>query len=275
MMKKFVFALAVLLMPVLAHAQASTAVAGRASVGVDYKIAKGFHINVSEELRSGDGFSSIGSLRTTVGMSYKPIKYLKLGVGYVNINPYKVNKEITVDDNTTTYTGFWNPRHRFYFDATGHVNVGDFQLGIKERLQLTHRTGDFNVYQETPNELALRSRVFVKYRRWKAVEPSVYFEVRTALNGPWGSYEATNDDDGKSYNKYTPAGYTHVYNNRYRGCIKADWNIGKHHTMAPFVLLDYCSDYEIDTNKKGTKFYGAQYVDVFRVSLGLGYTFNF
>lgn len=274
MMKKFVFALAVLLMPVLAHAQASTAVAGRASVGVDYKIAKGFHINVSEELRSGDGFSSIGSLRTTVGLSYKPIKYLKLGVGYVNINPYKVNKEITVDDNTTTYTGFWNPRHRFYFDATGHVNVGDFQFGLKERLQLTHRTGDFNVYQETPNALALKSRVYAKYRRWKAFEPSVYFELRTALNAPWGNRSAELVD-GEDYYQYTPAGYTHVYNNRYRGCIKADWNIGKHHTLAPFVLLDYCSDYEIDTNKKGTKFYGAQYVDVFRVSLGLGYTFNF
>ncbi len=274
-MKRIVIALALVLAPVIAGAQ-STVFAGRASVGADYKIMKGMHVEFEEELRSADSFSSLGSMRTTLGFTYKPVKYVKLGVGYTLINPYTVDKEIELSDgSTSTFTGFWYPRHRFFFDGAGHMNLGDFQFGVKERLQLTHRTGDFNVYQNTPDALALKSRVYMKYKRWKAFEPTAYFEVRTALNDPWGSYQTATNDDGDVYYKYTPAGYTHVYNNRYRGGLKADVNLGKTHTFAPYVLLDFCSDYEIDTNKDGTKLKSAAYEEVFRVSVGLSYTIKF
>ena len=97
-MKKLLL-LTALLLPMAAQAQI---IGGRASVGVDYKIAKGLHITAEEEIRSADSFSSLGSLRTTLGLTYKPAKFLKVGVGYTLINPWKVDKEL---DDGTLYTG--------------------------------------------------------------------------------------------------------------------------------------------------------------------------
>ncbi len=278
MKKSLILTLVALLLPFLALAQSST-VAGRASVGVDYKIKKGLHITAEEEIRSSDSFSSLGSMRTSLGLTYKPIKALKLGVGYTLINPYKTNKEIEDSEgNVTTYTGFWNPKHRFYFDATGYLRLGDFQFSLKERLQLTNTPDpDMNVYQSPRNLVALKSRIGVEYKGWASVEPSVSFEVRTALNEPWGTTSGSQQtkSDGTTYYAYTHTGYTHVYNNRYRGNIGLDWKITKQHVLSPYVLLDYISEYELDTNKKGTRLFSAAYTDLFRVTLGIGYTFKF
>ena len=79
-MKKMLLALAVALVPTFAMAQ-SASFAGRASVTADYKIVKGLHLSVGEEIRSNDNFSALGSLRTTVGLTYKPIPYLRIGAG--------------------------------------------------------------------------------------------------------------------------------------------------------------------------------------------------
>lgn len=277
-MKKTLLALALALVPAFAFAQ-SASFAGRASVEADYKIVKGLHLSVGEEIRSNDNFSALGSLRTTVGLSYKPIKFLKVGVGYTLINPWKNGKEIELaDESTVKYYGFWAPKHRFFADVTGIVRFGDVQFSLRERMQLDHNadTG-MNIYQDPRNKVALRSRLGVKYKGWRMVEPYANFELRTQLNGAWGSYSGSQQTkkDGTTYYKYTPAGYTHVYNDRYRGEIGVDLNFGKHHTLNPYLLLDYLSEYEIDTNKKGTKFYSAGYTNLFRVSLGIGYTFNF
>jgi len=267
-----ILALAVLLLPLTLFGQAKFA--GRASVEADYKISKGFHITAEEEVRVADGLAGLSSLRTTLGASYKVNKYFKLGAGYTLINPYK-----------DTWQAFNAPRHRFYADVAGYYKVGDFQFSLRERLQLTHRTGEFNVYQNTPNALALKSRIGVKYKRIKAFEPSLSFEMRTALNDPWGNIDESQglltkksgDRAGETYYVYEHTGYNHVYNNRYRINIGADWSLARHHTFSPYLMLDYCTDYEIDTNGSGTKLYTATtgYSDVFRISIGLSYKFSF
>ncbi len=143
-MKKTLLALALALVPAFAFAQ-SASFAGRASVEADYKIMKGLHLSVGEEIRSNDNFSALGSLRTTVGMTYKPIKYLKVGLGYTLINPWKNGKEIELTDgSTTTYNGFWAPKHRFFADVTGIVRFGDVQLSLRERVQMDHN-GDSDI----------------------------------------------------------------------------------------------------------------------------------
>lgn len=277
-MKKLAFVLA-LLLPAAAFAQTSSSFAGRASVEADYKIMKGLHLSVGEEIRSNDNFSALGSLRTTVGLTYKPIPYLRIGVGYTLINPWKNGKEIELTDgSTTTYNGFWAPKHRFYADITGMVRLGSFQFSLRERVQMDHNgDSDMNIYQDPRNKVALRSRLGVKYKGWKMVQPYAHFEIRTQLNGAWGSTSGSQQSkkDGTTYYDYTPEGYTHVYNDRYRGNIGLDWNISKHHTLSPYVLLDYISEYEIDTNGKGTRLFSAAYNNLFRVSVGLGYVFSF
>ncbi len=276
-MKKLALSVLALLAGIMAQAQ-SASFAGRASVEADYKIVKGLHLSVGEEIRSNDNFSALGSLRTTVGLSYKPIKYLKVGVGYTLINPWKNGKEIELaDESTTKYYGFWAPKHRFFADVTGIVRWGDVQFSLRERVQMDHNAdSDMNIYQDPRNKVALRSRLGVKYKGWKVVEPYANFEIRTQLNGAWGSYGNQNTKkDGTTYYDYTPTGYTHVYNDRYRGELGVELNLGKRHTLNPYLLLDYLSEYEIDTNKKGTRLFSAAYSNLFRVSLGVGYTFNF
>ena len=263
-MKRIIIALA-LLLPWSALAQTATEWGARASVEANYKITKGVHLYAEEELRTSG--SSLDNVRTTLGFSYKPFKILKFGVGYTLIN--------TMDASTGV---FKNPRHRFFADLSGSVRAGDFQFGLKERVQLTHRTGSFNTYQNNPNALALKSKFTVKYKGWYTAEPYASFELRTALNEPWGTVSGSaqwNSKNTKTYYDYTPAGYTHIYNNRYRGEMGVEFNFNKTHALKPFVLLDYNSDYEIDCNSDGTRLFSAEYVNSFKLSLGLSYVFSF
>ena len=248
---------------------------GRASVGLDYKIKKGLHVTLEEEIRADNNFARLNRMQTTVGLTYKPVSWLKLGVGYTLINPYKTEKEL---DDGSYYTGFWAPRHRAYADVTGYLKLEDFQFSLRERVQFTHNSyEDLNEYQTTRNAWALKSRVGVKYKGWTTLQPSLSFEVRTALNDPWGytSGSQQTTKSGKTYYNYTPTGYTHVYNNRYRFNLGADINLTKQHTLKPYILLDSCSDYEIDTNSSGNRLFNAAYNDSFMVTVGIGYTFSF
>ena len=281
-MKKIVLALA-LLLPAAAFGQ-TFSTGARASVGVDYKIKKGLHIEAREEMRMADNFAGLGSLRTTIGLSYKPLDFLKVGVGYTLINPYKINKEL---DNDVLYTGFWAPQHRLTADVTGTLKAGKFSFSLRERLQFTHNAYDaLNVYQSTRNALALKSRIGVKYKGWRYVDPSLSFEVCAALNDPWGvvsgSAQTTNDTK-REYYTYTHTGYTHAYINRLRLNLGADINLSKYHTLSPYVLFDYYLDYEIDTNgadkwaEKGVRIFtdSTGWVYSTGLILGLKYTFSF
>ena len=263
-MKRIVILLA-LLLPAGAWAQTTTEFGARASVEANLKISKGFHLYVEEELRTNT--TSLDNIRTTVGLTYKPAKWFKMGVGYTLINPYSASN-----------TAFKAPRHRFFADVAGSLNAGDFQFTLKERFQYTHRCGTFNVYQNTPNAMALKSKFTVKYKGWYVPQPYLSFEMRTVLNDPWGTAGTTqqwNKSGTKTYYDYTHTGYTHVYNNRYRAEAGVELEFNKSHSLKPYVLVDFNSDYEIDTNAEGTRVFSAAYVNSIKVSLGLSYVFSF
>ncbi|MBE6222238.1 MAG: DUF2490 domain-containing protein [Bacteroidales bacterium] len=265
-MKKLLITLA-LLLPLAAAAQSTTEGSVRASAGVDVKIRKGLHLSVEEEIRMNGAFKNLNRLQTTVKVEYKPLNWMKLGLGYSLINPYSYAN-----------MGFKNTRHRVFFDVGAHYTTfSRFSFSIRERIQLTHRSGVFNAYQNTPNKVELKSRVGVEYKGWTYFEPGVFFELRTALNDPWGevSGEMKYKDDGTTYYDYTPLGYTHVYNSRYRAIFRTDIKLSKHHVLEPYAYVDYLTAYKIDTNSEGTRLFRAEYDDHFRISLGISYTFKF
>lgn len=283
-MKRLILALALLLPAAAAWGQGLQA---NASVEVDYKITKGLHISAGQEIRSNDGLTALGSMRTALGISYKPFKFLKVALGGYLINPFKTGKEITyldtdgVTELTTSYTGFWAPKYRAYFDVGGYYRLGDFQFSLKERLQLTHNSdANMNEYQSVRNALALKSRLGVKYKGIRWMEPFLAFEMRTALNEPWGTVSGsaqTTKNTKREYYAYTPAGYTHVYNNRYRIALEVSFALSRHHSLTPYFQVDFNNEYVIDTNKAGTRLYsdGTYYDNSVGPCMGLAYTFSF
>ena len=118
------------------------------------------------------------------------------------------------------------------------------------------------------------------------MDPSLSFEVRAALNDPWGTVSGnaqTTNDTKREYYTYTHTGYTHAYINRLRLNLGADILLSKSHTLTPYVLFDYYMDYEIDTNgadkwaEKGVRIFkdGTGWVYSTGLILGLKYTFSF
>lgn len=269
-MKKLVLMLA-LLAPVAAFGQVT--VGGRASVGVDYKISKGLHAEAEVEVRAADSFAGLGSTRTTLGLTYKPLSFLKVGIGYTNINPFKTNKELS---SGSFYTGFWYPRHRLYADMSGTLKAGDFRFSLRERLQFTHNTADsLNIYQSTRNALALKSRLGVKYKGFRHVTPALSVELRHALNDPWGTVSGSAKTTGntkREYYDYIHTGYTHAYLNRVRVNLGAQIDFNKHHSLEPYVMYDYNRVYEIDTN--GMKNWEEDGVRLFTDGTGWAYGSN-
>jgi hypothetical protein len=265
MMKKIALTLT-LLLPLAAAAQTEVGGGVRMSAAAEYKIMKGLHVNVEEEVRFGGVFQSLNRLQTTVGVEYKPFKFMKLGLGYSLINSYDAIEST-----------FKSPRHRVFVDAGGHYTVNHFSFSIRERVQYTHRSGTFNVYQNTPDAFALKSRLGVEYQGWAYFEPGVFLEMRTQLNAPWGQTSGSmqTKDDGTTYYAYTPTGYSHVYNDRYRLIFRTNIKVTPNHILRPYAFVDFYTPYEIDTNAEGTRLFKASYVNYLNVNVGISYTFKF
>ena len=274
-MKTRIIILLGLFIPVLASAQTDVALdpefGGRISVSVDKRITQGLHVSLEEEVRFDNNFSSLDRLQTTVGLNYKVHPNIKLGLGYALINGYGANSE-----------SFKNPRHRLMADVTGTLHLGQWNISLKERFQVTRRTGDYNIYQNPKNALTLKSRLTARYKGFGAVQPYAYFEVRNYLNAP--VIEAA--FDGTNY--YTLDGYSETgepgwflkgfnggYVNRLRGSIGVDYRIDRHSTLNFYILGDYIMDKVVDANAEGTKLKSYTKETGFRGWVGARYEFAF
>ena len=264
-----------MLFPMAAISQTDVALdpefGGRVSVELDKKIVKGLHVNLEEEVRFDNNFGSLNRLQTTVGLNYKVNEFLKMGAGYALINGYSSNNQT-----------FKNMRHRFMFDVKGTLKVDNWNLSLKERFQLTHRTGDYNAYQNPANALTLKSRVMAKYCGFGSVEPYAFFELRNYLNAPVisAAYDGTNYLTLDSYDEEGAAGwfltgFNGGYVNRLRGSIGMDYKINKHNTLNFFVIADYVMDKVVDANAEGTKLKSYTREKGFKAWVGAGYEFAF
>lgn len=240
----------------------------RISAEIDKKITKGLHVNLEEEIRLVDNFSHFGRFQTTLGCSYKINQHLKVGVGYALINPY-----------SSTNKAFKNSRHRLQADATGSISAGSWKFSLKERIQVTHYTGDFNEYQHARNLIMLKSRLMAKYSISKKYVPYSYIEFRHYLNAP----VITASYDGSSYSSTTGSeeagwflkGFNGSYLNRFRGALGINIKFNKQNALNLYMMGDYVMDKEVDANAEGTKLKSYTRETGFVGWLGAGYTFSF
>jgi hypothetical protein len=264
-----------LFFPMIAFSQTDVALApelgGRISLSLDKRITKGLHATLEEEVRFDNNFGSLDRLQTTVGIDYKVHPNIKLGLGYALINGYGANSE-----------SFKNPRHRFIVDATGTLHLGNWNLSLKERFQVTRRTGDFNVYQNPQNALTLKSRLKAQYKGFGKVQPYAYFEVRNYLNAPVveaaydGNVYVTLDDYSEEGEAgWFLTGFNGGYVNRLRGALGADIRLDKRNTLNFYILCDYLMEKQVDANAEGTKLKSYTKETGFRGWMGAGYEFAF
>ena len=261
--------------PFVLKAQTDVALApefgGRVSLSLDKRIVKGLHVSLEEEVRFDNNFGSLDRLQTTLALSYKVHSNIKLGVGYALINGYGANSGL-----------FKNPRHRFMADATGTLHFGNWNLSLRERFQVTRRTGDYNVYQNPKNALILKSRLKAQYKGFGKVQPYAYFEVRNYLNAPVieaaydGSVYVTLDDYSEEGEPgWFLKGFNGGYVNRLRIGLGTDIKLDKHNTLTVYVLGDSVTDKIVDSNAEGTKLKSYTKETGLRCWVGAGYEFAF
>lgn len=233
--------------------------ATRASIAVDKKLARGLHLSAEYQLRTESGLSRINRHQASLGLNYKFNDYFKGGLEYTFIYH--------------NGSSAWSPRHRAGVFLQGGFNAGDWRFTLRENFQWTHRTGDFNTYQNTPDLFTLKSRFKVQYKGFKSVTPYAYVELKNVFNDP--SLKATWNSATSSYSDYSFLGYGDTYFSRYRGSLGLEWKINKHNSLEFYGLVDYLYNKDIDTNKSGTKLKSLTWDQTLRTTIGVGYTFKF
>jgi len=256
---------ALLLISAVAKGQTPAAVTdydfrSRTSVGMDWKITKGLHLDAGYELRTSDRISRIERHQLNIGIRYSPIKHLDIGTGYYFIGHYDSEKA-------------FKPRHRLYFDLTGSYKFGAWKLSLRERIQMTHKSYDLNKYQQTPNLVELKSKLKLAYKGLIHLEPYVYVELRNCFNGP--HFTADYNETSGKYTDYEFLGYSDAYINRLRGALGLEWKIKANHSIDFKLMTDWCRDKSIDTNAEGTKLKSYSWEQALNTSLSIGYVFSF
>lgn len=210
----------------------------RMSVEVDKRIVRGLHIGLSEEFRLKDNLTSVDRFYTTLGISYKFCPYFKAGISYTLMNLHKF-------DSDADRWG-WDLRHRTSLDLIGSYRLGNVKFNLRERFQLTHRTGEMNVYQNPRNAFVLRSRLKVSYDfANRPVEPYFSVELRNTLNAVHYSapeYTAVPGDN---------ISYNDVYINRVRLQPGIEWKLDSRNSFDFYILADYVYEKDIDASKSG------------------------
>ena len=111
-------------------------------VGIEKKLGR-FSVEASAGMRFDDAVSRLTRTDLGVGVDYKLLKFLKLGVGYDFIRDYTGPEEEVHYNSSKGMNGYdvkqsyWRTKHRFHFDATGKYRVGRFTFSLRERYQLT------------------------------------------------------------------------------------------------------------------------------------------
>lgn len=155
------------------------------NLGLKKKIVKGLSVAAEFELRTQDMSSEMERIDAGLGISYKPIDYFKIGIGYHFIDKYKPKHETKKGNIVDDY---WSPRHRAYADVTGIAVVENFEISLRERYQFTHRSetsakkwsssgkAKDDEIIEAKNDHILRSRVLAQYNI-KKIKLAPYFSI--------------------------------------------------------------------------------------------------
>ena len=226
---------------------------GRLRATIEIPVFKNFSVEVSEQVRLKDTFGQVDKFVTSVGVGYKPWKFLKFGADYSFVNERTSDTEEIEDDLGNILTKEikgWHNQHRFNVDVTGSVRFGDVKISLRERVRFNFRTDDVIKHEHADPFISLRSRLKFAYdlrnSRW---EPYVFGEVYNTLNAlrPVENYKNPNNvswkDSGSKYDNYI---------NRIRVAAGTEFKINNYTRSDFYYMCHFNTSYEARyKNNKG------------------------
>ena len=177
---------------------------------------------------------------TTLSLSYEPIKYLKLDVGYML-------KIIGCQDTTQSrWNSHWADvneyiRHRAFVSVVAQYKYLQWKFAFRERLLCDMRTDSVNPIETNNYDLILRHRLFIDYTvRHKPVKIYTWLELSHTLNAPFLSRKHQNDvlyrmDDSGQWHKNI--GYQFI--DQIRFCVGTKYRLNKRNTLNFFYRMDW------------------------------------
>lgn len=228
-------------------------VRGRMEGVIEWGVTKDLSLEAGVEARLKNNIGSMDRIHTFVGATYDLNKHIKVGGEYILINMY--DSEIK---------GWESHRHRININAEGEMEVGDFELSIRERVQTTIRTDSVNRYEKCNPEAILRSRLVATYKiphsRWS---PYLLFELHNTLNAP--KVVANFKTDKYSVDNYVT---------RYRGGVGVKYRVDRDHRLDFYYYFDFDRSYNIDYKGNKGDLKGYVLEREIRHILGISYKFK-
>jgi len=136
---------------------------------IEKELSKKFSVGLDEEIRLQDDYSRLNLLYTNVGVSYKPLKRLKIGLTYRLIEKLQDDK--------------FNFRHRLMLDLSYKYKIRWLTFYYRSRLQSEIK--DFNsTGQEKKPEWFWRNKFEIKYLFKNKYSPNCGVEFRYQIKNP-------------------------------------------------------------------------------------------
>lgn len=178
----------------------------RFEVGTDWKPVKNLTINLAQEVRIKNMASELDRLYTTLDISYKVHKYVKVGAAYSFHALYQGNDA-------------WQFRHRGRLHVTGSYAVGDWGLSLRVMPEMTYAVKEVNALEEVNPTWIMRSRFKVDYSFIdKPVKPYLYVEM---------------------FNPLVQPSYGNAWLEKMRYAIGTEWSIDAHNKFDFYYLLEH------------------------------------
>ena len=118
------------------------------SLGAQKDISKRWSVNLGTEARFEDNVSKVTRMGLNFGITYKPIKYLRIGAGYAYMRDRYAGQaavNYSSDENGIDYINGYNSdpsyrrdKNRAYVQVTGRYKFQRFTFSLRERVQYTH-----------------------------------------------------------------------------------------------------------------------------------------
>ena len=254
-MKKL-FSLFVLLMVAVGGYAQSDDFGIYSTLSVEKKIDKKASVGVEAEMRTRENLSTFDRWSIGVDGSYKLTKWLKASAGYTLLydNNEKTTYKTKILNDVETkvpnkYVKYWGIRHRFNVSLTGNVDLGDFNVSLRERWQYTYRP------EHTVSE------------RWSYLDQAYDGKAKTysgkGKNVLRSRLQLEYDKKGLPVTPYVNAELFNAWSlQKVRYHIGLDWKLSKQHSIGAFYRYQHIQN-DDDDNEPNIHM------------IGIGYKFKF